>query len=149
MTDRSKYNIFTVLAVACCVLPPLITTLCQFPVWVESPKMVVSGICVLFIFFSCLPFIRQIKEFFKSPSATVLWIIVFAALMVLKSIINQMLYVTAAGLIGNCIGEIFFSIRKRYKEDDRYDEPREEKNEKRGRLGGVLRHFGGRDKEVR
>ena len=148
MTDRSKYNIFTVLAVGFCVLPPLITTLCQFPVWVESPKMVVSGICVLFIFFSCLPFIRQIKKFFKSPSATVLWIIVFAALMVLKSIINQMLYVTAAGLIGNCIGEIFFSVRKRYKEDDRYDEPREEKSEKRGRFGGVLR-LGGRDKEVR
>ena len=72
---------------------------------------------MLFIFFSCLPFLRQIKEFFKSPSATVLWIIVFVLLMILKSIINEMLFVTAAGLFGNIIGEIFFALRKRYKEE--------------------------------
>ena len=119
MKDKTKYGILTVCAVACCVVPPFIVTLMQFPIWINEPKMVISGIAVMLIFFSCLPFFKQIKEYFKSPSSTVLWIIVFVLLCVMRRIIDQMVYVAAAGLIGNIIGEAFFVWRKKYKEEDK------------------------------
>lgn len=116
MRTKTKYNILTVAAVACCVLPPFVMTLSKFPIWVNEPKMVVSGVALLLIFFSCIPFFKQIKEYFKSPSATVLWIVVFVLLCIFRHIINELVYVAAAGLAGNIFGEALFMWRKKYKE---------------------------------
>ena len=128
MKNKTKYSILTVVAVACCVAPPFITTLSKFPIWVNEPKMIVSGIALLLIFFSCLPFLKQIREYFKSPSATVLWIITFTLLCLFRHIIDELIYVAAAGLIGNVIGEAFFLWRGRYK--DRNEGKGEEEGKK-------------------
>lgn len=112
MGASMKKLILTVCGLASAIAPPLVTTILQFPIWTEEPKATISGLAILLIFFSCLPFWNQIKAYFKgSPSVTLLWIIVFVALMLLKNIINEMLYVCVAGLLGNMISEIFFYVR--------------------------------------
>ncbi|MCQ2770399.1 MAG: hypothetical protein MJ236_01185 [Clostridia bacterium] len=123
MSASIKKLILTICGLAAAIAPPFIATILQFPTWTEEPKATISGVAILLIFFSCLPFWNQIKAYFKgSPSVTLLWIIVFVLLMLLKNIINEMLYVCVAGLAGNMVSEIFFMIRKNIKDELKEEE---------------------------
>ncbi|MCQ2436013.1 MAG: hypothetical protein MJ101_03810 [Clostridia bacterium] len=113
-----KSGFLTAVGTAMCVIPPLVATLCQFPVWVNSTAATVSGVALLCIFFSCLPFLKQLREYFKSPSAIVVWIVVFVLIMVMRSRIDHGLIVSAAGLIGDCLGGILFAAARAVKRED-------------------------------
>lgn len=94
---------------------PLIATLNQFPLWVEqSAEATMSGLCLVFVGLSVIPFLKQLKEYFKSPSAWVVWAIIFAFLVLLQNIISQILVVAFAGLVSNLIGAVIYNIGKRY-----------------------------------
>jgi hypothetical protein len=97
-----------------CIIPPVTATLCQFPLWVEkSSESTVSGLCLLFLFLGCIPFLKSIKQWLKNPSVCVMWII-FAVLMVLLvNIIEQMIIISVVGAIGNIIGAVLFYFEKR------------------------------------
>lgn len=93
---------------------PLIATLTHFPIWIESsPEATMSGAFVFLSLLSCLPFIKWIKEYFKSPSVWVVWIVVLLCLIVLRSIINEMIIVCFAGAIANVIGAILYNYGKK------------------------------------
>lgn len=93
---------------------PMIATLTQFPVWVKySPEATMSGTFVFLSFLSVLPFLRWIKEYFKSPSVWVIWTIVLLALVVIRSIINEMIIVCFVGVIANVTGAILFNYGKK------------------------------------
>ena len=105
MTNRTKGKIFKASAVTLDVLVPLIATLTQFPVWVEkSSEATVSGLLIIFAFLSCLPFLKQIKAFFKSPSVWILWVVLLVLFICLRNIIDQMIVVCFFGAIANAIG---------------------------------------------
>ena len=111
MTNRTKGNIIKASAVAIDVVTPLIATLTQFPVWVEkSSKATVSGLVLVFAFLSCLPFIKQIKEYFKSPSIVIVWSVGLVLLVCLNNIINEMIVVCFAGLVSNAIGTGIYKV---------------------------------------
>lgn len=111
MKNATKGKIIKGVAVAVDVLVPLIATITQFPVWIEqSGEATVSGLFLLFAFFSCLPFIKQIREYMKSPSVLVIWCVIYVLLTVLKNIIDQMVIVCFAGLIANAIGATIYKL---------------------------------------
>ena len=84
---------------------PLAATISQFPVWVEqSAEATMSGLFLVFALLSCLPFLRQIREYFKSPSAWVCWTLLLVLLVALNNIIDQMIVVCFAGTVANIIG---------------------------------------------
>ena len=117
MKNNTKYIILSCVAFAVSVLPPLIATVMQFPIWIEqSSEATVSGIAVLLIFFSCLPFYKAIINYFKTPSAPVVWICICALMYVMKSIAEQMFIVSCVGAISNLIGMVCFRWRTKYKE---------------------------------
>lgn len=121
MKNATKGKIIKAAAVSIDVLVPLIATITQFPVWVEqSGEATMSGIFLMFAFFSCLPFLKQIREYIKSPSVLVIWCIIYVFLTVLKNIINQMVVVCFAGLIANAIGAGIYKLGEAVskKEDD-------------------------------
>lgn len=93
------------------VIPALIATCTQFPVWIDrSSTATVSGLAILLIFFSCLPFLRQIKEYFKSPSAPVLWGVILALFIILQNIMDEMIAVCFVGTVSNIIGSIIYKV---------------------------------------
>jgi hypothetical protein len=114
MKNSVKGNIFKIVAILIDVGAPLAATLTQFPVWVErSSEATFSGVFLLLSFLSCLPFIKAIKAFFKSPSVWVMWLIFFVGLYVLNSIINEMIIVCFVGLVANCIGAILYKVGRK------------------------------------
>lgn len=90
---------------------PLAATISRFPIWVEeSAEASMSGLFLVFAFLSCLPFLKQIREYFKSPSAWVVWVILFALFVSLRNIIDQMVVVCFAGAVANVIGAFIYHI---------------------------------------
>lgn len=111
MTNRTKGNILKTTAITVDVAVPLVATLTQFPVWVEkSPEATMSGLFLIFAFLSCLPFIKQIKAYFKSPSVWVVWIILLVLFTCLRNIIDQMIIVCFFGIVSNIIGAVIYKI---------------------------------------
>lgn len=105
MTNKTKGKIIKAGAVTLDVAVPLIAILTQFPVWVEkSSEATVSGLFLLLAVVSCIPFWKQLKEYFKSPSIWVVWIILLVVFICLRNIIDQMVIVCFFGTIANVIG---------------------------------------------
>ena len=111
MSNEAKSKIIKACGISIDIAAPLIATFSQFPIWIEkSASATVSGDFVLMAFFSCIPLMKHIKNFIKSPSIPIVWLIVFVMLYALNSIIDQMIVVAFVGVISNTIGTFIYKI---------------------------------------
>lgn len=111
MRNVTKGKIFKGAGLFLDVAAPLATTLSQFPVWVErSSEATISGIFLVFAFLSCLPFLKQIKAWLKSPSVPVLWLCFFVLFILLRNIIDQMVIVCFIGAVANLAGTGLYKV---------------------------------------
>lgn len=111
MTNKTKGIIIRWIAIMIDIIPPVIATLTQFKVWVtKSDKAVVSGLAIIMLALSCIPFMRQIKEFLKSPSNWVMWIAVFVMFIILDGIVSEMKAVALVGMIANIVGAAIYKF---------------------------------------
>ena len=111
MTNATKGRILKTTALAIDVIIPAAATLSQFPVWINrDAASTVSGLGLVLIALSCIPFYRQIREYFKSPSAPVLWLVLFLAFTILESIAAEIKMVCFFGLVANLIGAGIYKI---------------------------------------
>ncbi len=109
MKNKTKGAIIKWVSIVLCVAAPLAATLSQFPVWIAAgDRATISGIAVVLLFISCLPFIRVIKEKLKSPAAWLLWTILAVITILLANIIFQMRFVCIVGAVSNGIGALLF-----------------------------------------
>lgn len=53
---------------------------------------------------SAIPFFKQIKAYFKSPSVWVMWCIILVALVALRAIIDEIIVICLIGAAANVIG---------------------------------------------
>ena len=126
MKNSTKAALLKLVAVGVDVSVPLVATLTQFPLWIQkSAEATMSGLCLMFIGLSIIPFFKAIKDYFKSPSSWVVFGVLFTVLLVLRSIIDQMLIVAFAGLVSNLIVAGLYAIGKRY--DNKEDKKKQEK----------------------
>lgn len=116
MKNKTKGNIIKWVSIVLCVAAPLAATFSQFPVWIAtSDRATISGIAVVLLFISCVPFIRVIKEKLKSPAAWLVWTILAVLTILLANIIFQMRFVCIVGAISNGIGAVMFKWAERVK----------------------------------
>ncbi len=109
MKNKTKGNIIKWVSIILCVAAPLAATLSQFPVWIAtSDRATISGIVVVLLFVSCVPFFRVIKEKLKSPAAWLVWTILAVITILLANIIFQMRFVCIVGAVSNGIGALLF-----------------------------------------
>lgn len=98
-------------ALAIDISAPLIATICQFPIWVEkSSSATVSGVFLVFLFLSCLPFLNQIKTWLKSPSIPILWCVFLVLFTIMRNIINQMWIICFVGAVSNGVGSLVYKL---------------------------------------
>lgn len=96
------------------VLPVTLTTLLYFPLWQsEGSGHVISGVALLLLLLAFLPAIRILMAKIKSPSAVLLWFIVFALFFALRKIADQITVIAFFGFLGNLIGAVFFKLSGR------------------------------------
>lgn len=119
MTQRDKNIILTIAGFAVSIVPPLIATLMQFPNWVaESSGCTVSGIALVCILLSIYPLLKAAKKYLFTPSVPFVWAVVMVLVLLLKSIIEQLLFISAVGTISSVIGWVLFRMRKLKKTED-------------------------------
>lgn len=110
----NKYMVLSVLALSICTVPTLVTTLMQFPIWVEtSAKATISGIGLLLLIVSAIPILKAVAKYLSSPAIPIVWGILLLLVYLIKSIIDQVFIITAVGTVSNCIGYLVFKVRDR------------------------------------
>ncbi len=118
MSGKTKGTIFKSLAIVIDVGAPLATTFSLFPLWVEkSSEATVSGLFLVFAFLSALPFIKQLKAYFKSPSSWVVWTVIFVLLVPIRNIVDEMLMVSLVGALSNMIGAVIYKIGSKFSQE--------------------------------
>lgn len=103
-----KKAFFKFLGFAFSVLPPLIATVDQFPLMTRAGKY--SILAIIAIALCCVPFIKQIKQFFRSPSAWMMWLVIFILCVILRALVDEFYTISMLGLIGSLIGAVCFKI---------------------------------------
>ena len=113
MNDRTKHLIMTGIALLVSVIPPFVTTLYYFPLWVEtSAEATLSGtVCVLGLL--CLiPFGKYLVQLMRSPSAPIVWGVFTAVMFIMRSIAAQMFVVGVVGTVSNIVGTALFKYAR-------------------------------------
>lgn len=119
MTQKDKNRLLTVAGFLVSILPPLIATLTQFPDWIKtSSSCTMSGIALVCILLSIYPLIKAAKKYLFSPSIPIVWAIVMVLVMMLKAIIEQVLFISVIGTISSSVGWVLFRLRKNKKTEE-------------------------------
>ena len=130
MKNKTKGAIIKGAALTLDVGAPLVATLTQFPLWIEkSADATMSGLCLVFVMLSCLPFIKQIREYFKSPSSWMIFTILFFVFIMLRNIIDQMLVVTFIGMVANIAGAGIYALGRHIGEREDKEKEKERKTD--------------------
>ena len=110
MADNTlKRHALTLVAILMSVAPPAAAILLYFPVWKSAGAVsVVSGFGMLLLTLASVPIFRLIKEKFKSPSAHVMWLIMFVLFFALSKIADQMIVISFIGFVSNLIASFIF-----------------------------------------
>lgn len=103
-----------ILGLLFCAVPPALATVAYFPLWTErGAGATLSGGALLLLIICAIPLIRHIKKLFVSPSAYIVWLVIFLAFYSLSSIADEVTVIAFVGFIGNLIGAILFALAKR------------------------------------
>lgn len=114
MKRKTKGRLLQGSALALNVGAPLITTITQFPAWVErSASSTVSGVFVVFAILSAIPLFKFCRHLFKSPSVPLVWTVAAALLFWLRDIIDEMIVICLVGAISNYVGMAMYKFGER------------------------------------
>ena len=72
----------------------------------------ISGLCLVIMLVCALPLFRAIKRALYSPSAPILWLVIFLLFFSLSKIADDITVIAFVGFISNLIGAIFFKLGK-------------------------------------
>lgn len=98
------------LALAVSVIPPLAATVSFFPLWRSDPASALSGGVLLIMIICAAPIFKALGRILASPSAPVIWLILFLLFFSLSKIAEQMTVISFVGLISNAIGALLFKL---------------------------------------
>jgi len=107
---RRKY-IFNALGFALSVIPALVATIDQFPLMTTTGQA--SVMAILAIVLCCVPFIKQIKAAFRSPSAWMMWGIIFLLCALTRALVDEFYAISMVAFVSSLIGALFFWLAKR------------------------------------
>ena len=111
---RGGRILFYALGLLFSTVPPLFATLAYFPIWSDrGGGTMLSGVAALLLLLCFAPLLRVIRERLKTPSAPIVWLIVFLAFFILAEIATEMKIIAFTGLVGNTVGAVFFRLAKR------------------------------------
>ena len=119
MNNRSmKRAILNLSGALVSTLPVAICILLYFPIWKERGiTATLSGFTLLLLVLAAVPLMNLAKQALKSPSAPLMWFIVFVAFLALSSIADEMTVVAFVGFVSNLIGAVLFRAAKGRKDE--------------------------------
>ena len=112
-SSKKKRMLYNSLGIVISVLPPVIATVSYFPIWqLRESGAVFSGFALLLLTVCVLPIFKLIKRSLSSASIWMLWLIVFIALYLLKSVLDEMTVISFVGVVSGLAGAVIFKLAK-------------------------------------
>lgn len=109
-----KRKVYFFLSALFSVLPPALTTLSYFPLWVEQGgTQTVSGLCAFALVVCTIPLFRIVTRHLRTPSLPLFWSAAYLLLKCLSSIITELSVIAFVGACSNIIGAFFFHLAKK------------------------------------
>ena len=118
MQSSLKAKILNIAALVLSVVPPAVTALCYFPLWLGERASALSILSLLVLALCCIPFWRVIKEAFRSPSAWMLWLVIFLFTSLFESICAGLRVVALVGCLAGAVGALLFYLARRVGDRD-------------------------------
>ena len=113
LTLNPKRIVLRVLGLLFSTVPVVAATLLYFPLWRErGGAAALSGGVLLLLILSAAPLFRFIREHLRSPSVTLLWLLIFLLFFALSNIAAEMTVIAFVGFIGNLIGSGLFLLAR-------------------------------------
>lgn len=115
---KMSHKIFAlhVLGLIVCVLPPVIATLEYFPLWFKQTETAFSAFSAILIAICCLPFVKQIKAYFKgTPASWVMWLGIYLLVALFSKLAEGVETVAFIGTMSNLCGGFIFRVEKHIK----------------------------------
>ena len=118
-TNPLRQTLLRAIGICFSVIPPAVCTLLYFPIFAESsPDKLLSLGTLLLLIIAFLPLTRILHAGLKSPSATLIWLIIFLLFYTLSKISDEMIVISFFGFIGNLVGSVFFRLGKKVKTNE-------------------------------
>ncbi|MBP3437233.1 MAG: hypothetical protein J6K61_04945 [Clostridia bacterium] len=105
---------FRIAGFALCTLPAVISSLEHFPLWLSDRASTLSIFGLLVLLLAVLPFWKAIKHWLKSPSAWMLWFLLWLFLSLFRQIIDGLIAVSFVAFPFSMLGALCFYLAKRY-----------------------------------
>lgn len=106
---------FRILGLLLCVLPPVIATLEYFPLWLGDKRSTVSAFTVILLFLAGIPILRLIRHRLRSPSAWMLWLVLWLFLTLFRPIAAAMETIALVSFPTSLAGAVCFRIAEHKK----------------------------------
>ena len=108
-----KAFVLRIIGLAVCIIPPVITTLQYFPLWFSETETAVSALSAMLLTLCCLPFLKQIKAYFKNtPSSWGIFLAIWIISMSLNKLMDGIETIAFIGTLSNLVGGCIFRIEK-------------------------------------
>ena len=119
-TANQKLRIlFFSLGLIISIVPPLISILSFFPLWLGGGSAkVASGFTLLLCFIAHAPLFKVINKILRSGASYLMWLVIFICFFLLEKIAYEMTVISFIGFISNLVGAVFFKLSKRYGGED-------------------------------
>jgi tryptophan-rich sensory protein len=101
------------IGLALCVLPPTVATIEYFPLWLGEGESRLSALALLLLLLAAVPLLRVFKKHFRSPSAFLIWFLIWAALSVLRPIAAAVETIALISFPTSALGALFFRLAGR------------------------------------
>ena len=106
--------LFRILGISLCVLPPAISTLAFFPIWLADSRTAVSALTVILLVLAALPVLRLIKTHLRSPSAWMIWLLLWGFLFAFRPIAPAIETIALISFPTSMLGALCFRIGDRF-----------------------------------
>lgn len=107
------------------IIPVAVTIFSYFPIWVSrDDTSILSGISLLLLCAALVPFYKYLLRVLRSPSAPIMWLILFVLFSLLSRIADEMTVISFVGFVTNLVGSLFFKLAR--------SDTRKENNDERG-----------------
>lgn len=104
--------LFRTLGVILSVVPPALSTLEFFPLWLGDGKSALSALSLLLLALAALPLFRIVKRHLRTPSPWMLWLLLWAALSVLLPIAAAIRTIALISFPTGFLGALCFRLAR-------------------------------------
>jgi general stress protein CsbA len=108
--------LFRILGFVLCIVPPLLAALDRFPLLTTAGKVSMGFTFAAFL--CCIPLYKHFKRILASPSAWVMWLVIFALCALLKGFIDDFYIISLIGFVSSVLGAVCFKISGFQKSND-------------------------------